>query len=290
MPTVRQPTTVISIMLISLLLTACATGADVLPDTSTRAAETPADADVESATPTASDATASAADVTITPLTLTERGDNVLERIDAAVAELGDPLRHRFVTTTEVDVEMAVQWQGEALAYPAQLVLFLQPVQSGGNAAVRLDVPVDMDAAPDIDATIESTISAVRDADALRELAAAATAPAPDVEIPFVRARQTGDGVWTFDVTINHPDTGWADYVDGWHVATPDGEILGTRILLHPHVNEMPFTRSLSGVAIPADINEVHMRSHDRISGYSPDVAVVPIGETGSGERYDVVR
>ncbi len=34
------------------------------------------------------------------------------------------------------------------------------------------------------------------------------------------------------------------DYVDGWHVETAEGEILGTRILLHPHVGEQPFTRS----------------------------------------------
>ncbi|MEZ4582876.1 MAG: hypothetical protein R3A10_14775 [Caldilineaceae bacterium] len=42
-------------------------------------------------------------------------------------------------------------------------------------------------------------------------------------------------------MTLAYPDTGWDDYADGWHVATPAGEILGTR--LHPHVNEQPFTQ-----------------------------------------------
>ena len=70
----------------------------------------------------------------------------------------------------------------------------------------------------------------------------------------------------------------------------PDGEILGTRILLHPHVDEQPFTRSLSGVVIPEDVTEVVVRSHNLISGYAPEVVTVPIGESGSGERYEVER
>ena len=48
----------------------------------------------------------------------------------------------------------------------------------------------------------------------------------------------------------------------------PDGTVLGTRVLLHPHENEQPFTRSLSGVEIPDGINEVLIRAHDNVDGY----------------------
>ena len=108
--------------------------------------------------------------------------------------------------------------------------------------------------------------------------------------IQFVRARQGSDGAWSFDVTVTYPDTGWEDYADGWHVETTDGEILGTRILLHPHVGEQPFPRGLSGVTIPEDVTEVVVRSHNLISGYAPEVVTVQIGESGSGDAYEVER
>ncbi len=47
----------------------------------------------------------------------------------------------------------------------------------------------------------------------------------------------------------------------------PDGRGLGTRVLLHPHVGELPFTRSLGGVAIREDIDRVSLRAHDSVHG-----------------------
>ena len=66
-----------------------------------------------------------------------------------------------------------------------------------------------------------------------------------NADVLHVRAVQSGDGTWTFHVTVEHPDTGWDDYADGWDVLTPGGEVLRpdpdspfTRLLLHPHENE----------------------------------------------------
>ena len=77
-----------------------------------------------------------------------------------------------------------------------------------------------------------------------------------------------GDGSFTFHVTVASADEGWDKYADEWVVRSPDGEILGTRTLLHPHENEQPFTRSLSGVQIPAGITEVIVAAGDSVSGY----------------------
>ena len=52
-------------------------------------------------------------------------------------------------------------------------------------------------------------------------------------------------------VTLAHPDTGWDHYADGWRIETKDGTVIGTRDLLHPHVEEQPFTRSLNISALP---------------------------------------
>ena len=75
-------------------------------------------------------------------------------------------------------------------------------------------------------------------------------------------------GSCTFNVTVRHADEGWKHYADQWDVVSPDGEVLGTRILHHPHVDEQPFTRSLSGVKIPAGIREVILRARDSRHGW----------------------
>lgn len=78
----------------------------------------------------------------------------------------------------------------------------------------------------------------------------------------------TGDNTFSFSATIQHADEGWKHYADRWEVLSPDGEVLGTRVLLHPHEQEQPFTRSLSGVKIPAAIQSVAIRAHDSTHGW----------------------
>ncbi|MFY0692457.1 MAG: hypothetical protein JXR14_11120 [Paracoccaceae bacterium] len=91
---------------------------------------------------------------------------------------------------------------------------------------------------------------------------------ADQARIEAATARQSGD-TWSFTVTIRHPDTGWDHYADGWAVLAPDGTELGYRKLLHPHENEQPFTRALSGVTIPDGVTTVVIRAHDSVHGWS---------------------
>ena len=86
-----------------------------------------------------------------------------------------------------------------------------------------------------------------------------------------------GASGWTFHVTLEHGDTGWDDYADGWRVETVAGAILGERPLLHPHVEEQPFTRSLSGVAMSDDVTEVVIRARTNVEGWGSEVFVLPL-------------
>lgn len=123
-----------------------------------------------------------------------------------------------------------------------------------------------------------------------------ATRAVPDADVEFVRATQSADGTWRFDVTVRHPDTGWEDFADGWDVVLPNGTVIKpdpnspyTRLLLHPHVDEQPFTRSQSGIIIPEDVTQVTVRAHDVLFGFGGREVNVILTEA-SGNRYEVIR
>ncbi len=119
---------------------------------------------------------------------------------------------------------------------------------------------------------------------------------AADADVEYVRAIQSVNGTWTFHVTVRHPDTGWDDYADGWDVVLPDGTVIKpdpdspfTRLLLHPHETEQPFTRSQSGIVIPAGVTLVTVRAHDLVDGFGGREITVDL-TVRSGDGFDVQR
>lgn len=102
---------------------------------------------------------------------------------------------------------------------------------------------------------------------ALAFIASTGLASADPAVVEKVDAR-AGTSGWNFSVTLSHGDTGWDDYADGWRVLAPDGTVLGTRVLAHPHVNEQPFTRSLGGVAIPEGLSVVQVEASTNNGGW----------------------
>ncbi|WP_417205670.1 hypothetical protein [Antarctobacter sp.] len=96
-------------------------------------------------------------------------------------------------------------------------------------------------------------------------------------EAPVIKgatAQPSGDS-WRVSVTLRHPDTGWDHYADGWRVELPDGTVLATRVLAHPHETEQPFTRSQSGIRIPAGTTEVRIRARCLVDGWSEETQVL---------------
>ena len=45
----------------------------------------------------------------------------------------------------------------------------------------------------------------------------------------------------------------------------------------HPHVKEQPFTRSLSGIPVPANVDRVVIEAHDSMHGYGGKKQVVEL-------------
>ena len=82
-----------------------------------------------------------------------------------------------------------------------------------------------------------------------------------------VDSRRDGTS-YTFSVTVSSTETGWDKYADAWVVKTEAGDVLGERILAHPHVEEQPFTRSQSGIVIPDGVERVVVAARDSVLGF----------------------
>tara|TARA_R110002124_G_scaffold118088_1_gene275333 strand:- start:1380 stop:1796 length:417 start_codon:yes stop_codon:yes gene_type:complete len=106
-----------------------------------------------------------------------------------------------------------------------------------------------------------------------------ASSHAGEADVVGVEASKTSDATYRFSITVAHDDTGWDHYADAWQVIGPDGAVLGERILAHPHVNEQPFTRSLSGVAIPNGITSVIVRARDLVHGFGGQEIAINLPE-----------
>jgi len=80
---------------------------------------------------------------------------------------------------------------------------------------------------------------------------------ASDAKIIKVKAEVTPAQKYNISVTVQHNDKGWDHYANAWRIYSPEGKLLDERVLHHPHVKEQPFTRTLLGVSIPAELSEV---------------------------------
>ncbi len=97
-----------------------------------------------------------------------------------------------------------------------------------------------------------------------------------EADVLAANVAATRDG-YRFTVTVAHADEGWDHYADRFEILTPAGEILGVRTLHHPHVDEQPFTRSLSGVRVPDGLARVTVRARDSVHGYGGEAVTVAL-------------
>lgn len=105
----------------------------------------------------------------------------------------------------------------------------------------------------------------------------AANAAAGEADVLGAELVPEGGERYRVTVTVRHADAGWDHYADAWQVLAPDGSVLGIRELLHPHEAEQPFTRSLSGVVIPAGTRKVTIRARDSVHGFGGAEATIRV-------------
>jgi hypothetical protein len=102
---------------------------------------------------------------------------------------------------------------------------------------------------------------------------------AGEADVVEARATREASGTWRFEVTVRHADDGWKHFADRWEVLAPDGKVLATRVLMHPHETEQPFTRSMAGIVIPPGVDHVTVRARDSLHGYGGAEVIVTLGK-----------
>jgi hypothetical protein len=101
---------------------------------------------------------------------------------------------------------------------------------------------------------------------------------AGEADVLSVDVENMGDNFYRFNVTVKHTDENWEHFAKAWEVLSPNGELLGSRILRHPHINEQPFTRSLT-ITIPKQYNQVTIRAYDLIHEFGGKELTIDINK-----------
>jgi hypothetical protein len=100
---------------------------------------------------------------------------------------------------------------------------------------------------------------------------------AGEADVVGVEIVKTSTETFKISVTVKHDDSGWEHYADKWDIVGPDKAILGTRTLYHPHVDEQPFTRSLTNVSVASTVQEFSVRAHCSVHGYGGKTMTVKV-------------
>lgn len=96
------------------------------------------------------------------------------------------------------------------------------------------------------------------------------------MDVKVLHMKKSGPNIYRFRVTVRHADTGWDHYANSWDVVSPDGAVLGTRVLHHPHETEQPFTR-YHDLEVPAGIRTVTVRAGDKVHGFAGKTMTVTL-------------
>ena len=106
---------------------------------------------------------------------------------------------------------------------------------------------------------------------------------ANDINILAAAIIHQSHGEYLVNVKLEHHDTGWQHYADEWRLVDNEGNILGTRVLQHPHVHEQPFTRSLSNVKLSSELQAVFIEAHDKVHGWTKSRLMIDLTKMQNG-------
>ena len=102
-------------------------------------------------------------------------------------------------------------------------------------------------------------------------------------------AQKRVNNTYDFTVVVRHDDDNRKHWVNRWDILTPNRTLIKSRVFLHGHPHEQPFTRQLKKVMVPAGAGFVYIRAHDLAHGFGP-VVKVNLPTTGPDSIFDWLR
>lgn len=104
-----------------------------------------------------------------------------------------------------------------------------------------------------------------------------------EADVINAKVKHTGGNFYRFTVTVKHNDEGWQHFAKAWEVLDQNNNVLGVRILRHPHIEEQPFTRSET-ISIPENVNQVTIRAYDLMHHYGGKAITLDINKGNKNE------
>lgn len=137
------------------------------------------------------------------------------------------------------------------------VLALLAALVAGCSAAPATTAPAPSESGTSVPDT--ATVSAQRFPDII-DVAVTGTAP-----------------TFSFAVTVSSPYDSPERYADAFRVRSEDGTVYGVTELTHDHATEQPFTRSLSGVTLPAGVTSVVVEGRDQANGWGGGTQTVDV-------------
>ena len=106
---------------------------------------------------------------------------------------------------------------------------------------------------------------------------------ANDINILAAAITHQSHGEYLVNVKLGHHDTGWQHYADEWRLVDDKGNILGSRVLQHPHINEQPFTRALSNIKLGSGLETIYIEAHDKVHGWTKNRLMIDLSKMKNG-------
>jgi len=88
-----------------------------------------------------------------------------------------------------------------------------------------------------------------------------------EVDVINATASCNKQNICNFTATLKHHDTSWKHYANKFDIMV-NNKVIATRVLFHPHINEQPFTRGISGIKLAKNTKSVTIRAHDLVHKY----------------------
>jgi hypothetical protein len=110
----------------------------------------------------------------------------------------------------------------------------------------------------------------------LLTLVIAFPAAADEADVLMVKATQS-DGLWSFDVTVHHPDASSEHMLDSIAIFSPDEVQLATADIPKPSIGAESVTTQLNDIIIAEGVEFIIIRGHCNSDGWSQEGIIIAL-------------